>query len=94
MENYAIRVFVFLYSRSSYVSDKTFYLPERTVNYLIGNGKLIGEEKVYWREYTFKLEYLGDNDLATSEIPEKNEETAQINRKDLKSSARPSFRSC
>lgn len=35
VETDAIRVFVSLYSRSPYVSDETFYLPERTVNYLI-----------------------------------------------------------
>ena len=75
VETDTVKVFTSLYLKIPYVSDETFYLPGKTVNYLIENNKLIGEEKEYWLEHTFKLEYLEDDDLDTSETPEKIEET-------------------
>ncbi|MEA2087508.1 MAG: hypothetical protein U9O91_05370 [Candidatus Caldatribacteriota bacterium] len=71
VETDAIRVFVSLYSKSPYISNETFYLPEKTVNYLIENGKLTGEEKEYWQGHTFRLEYLDSDDLITSDVSEK-----------------------
>jgi len=74
VETDTVRVFVSLYLKKPYISDETFYLPERTVNYLIENNKLTGEEKDYWLTHTFKLEYLENDSLSVSETPEKIEE--------------------
>ncbi len=74
VETDTVRVFVSLYLKKSYISDETFYLPERTVNYLIENNKLIGGKKDYWLTHTFKLEYPENNNLSASETPEKIEE--------------------
>jgi hypothetical protein len=40
VETDTVKVFTSLYLKIPYVSDETFYLPERTVNYLIENDKL------------------------------------------------------
>jgi len=77
VETDAIRVFVSLYLKKSYISDETFYLPEKTVNYLIENNKLTGEEKDYWLNHTFKLEYLENDSLSASEGPEKIKEAVE-----------------
>ncbi len=71
VETDTVRVFVSLYLKKPYISDETFYLPEKTVNYLIENDKLIGEEKDYWLNHTFKLEYLDSNNLVTSDVSKK-----------------------
>jgi len=68
VETDTVKVFTSLYLKIPYVSDETFYLPEKTVNYLIENDKLIGEEKEYWQGHTFKLEYLDSKYLAASEF--------------------------
>ncbi len=68
VETDTVKVFTSLYLKNSYISDETFYLPERTVNYLIESGKLIGEEKDYWQGHTFKLEYLDSKYLTASEF--------------------------
>lgn len=67
IETDTVRVFTSLYLKNLYISDETFYLPERTVNYLIENNKLTDKEKEYWLGHTFKAEYLGDNNLIGSE---------------------------
>ena len=77
VETDTVRVFVSLYLKKPYISDETFYLPERTVNYLIENDKLTGEEKDYWLTHTFKLEYLENDSLSASEAPEKIEEAVE-----------------
>lgn len=77
VETDAIRIFVSLYLKTPYVSDETFYLPEKTVNYLIENNKLTGEEKDYWLNHTFKPEYLGNDSLSNSETPEKIKESVE-----------------
>ncbi len=77
VETDTVRVFVSLYSKIPYISDETFYLPEKTVNYLIENDKLTGEEKDYWLTHTFKLEYLENDNLNVSETPEKIEEAVE-----------------
>jgi len=77
VETDTVRVFVSLYSKNPYISDETFYLPEKTVNYLIENKKLTGEEKDYWLNHTFILEYLENDSLSASETPEKIEETVE-----------------
>lgn len=68
VETDTVKVFTSLYLKIPYVSDETFYLPEKTVNYLIENDKLTGEEKEYWQEHTFKLEYLDTKYLTASEF--------------------------
>jgi hypothetical protein len=68
VETDTIKVFTSLYLKIPYVSDETFYLPGKTVNYLIENDKLTGEEKEYWQGHTFKLEYLDSEYLAASEF--------------------------
>ncbi len=68
VETDTVKVFTSLYLKIPYVSDETFYLPEKTVNYLIENDKLIGEEKEYWQGHTFKLEYLDSKYLTASEF--------------------------
>jgi len=68
VETDTVKVFTSLYMKIPYVSDETFYLPEKTVNYLIENDKLIGEEKEYWQGHTFKLEYLDTKYLTASEF--------------------------
>jgi hypothetical protein len=70
VETDTVKVFTSLYLKIPYVSDETFYLPEKTVNYLIENDKLIGEEKEYWQGHTFKMEYLDSKYLAASEFSE------------------------
>ncbi|HDP36835.1 MAG TPA: hypothetical protein ENN27_03040 [Candidatus Atribacteria bacterium] len=77
VETDTVKVFASLYLKTPYASNETFYLPEKTVNYLIENYRLTGKEKEYWQGHTFKLEYLEDNDLAVSETPEKIEETVE-----------------
>jgi len=47
------------------------------VNYLIENNKLTGEEKDYWLNHTFKLEYLENDSLSASEGPEKIKEAVE-----------------
>jgi hypothetical protein len=74
VETDTAKVFTSLYLKIPYVSDETFYLPEKTVNYLIENDKLIGEEKEYWQGHTFKLEYLNSEYLTAFETPETVEE--------------------
>jgi hypothetical protein len=66
VETDTVKVFASLYLKIPYVSDETLYLPGKTVNYLIENEKLTGEEKEYWQEHTFKLEYL-DNEYLTAD---------------------------
>ncbi len=68
VETDTVKVFTSLYFKIPYVSDETFYLPEKTVNYLIENDKLTGEEKEYWQGHTFKLEYLDSKYLTASEF--------------------------
>ena len=68
VETDTVKVFTSLYLKIPYVSDETFYLPEKTVNYLIENDKLTGEEKEYWLGHTFKLEYLDSKYLTASEF--------------------------
>ena len=68
VETDTVKVFTSLYLKIPYVSDETFYLPEKTVNYLIENDKLTGEEKEYWQGHTFKLEYLDSKYLTASEF--------------------------
>ena len=68
VETDTVKVFTSLYLKIPYVSDETFYLPEKTVNYLIENDKLTGEEKEYWQRHTFKLEYLDSKYLTASEF--------------------------
>ncbi len=68
VETDTVKVFTSLYLKIPYVSDETFYLPEKTVNYLIENDKLTGKEKEYWQGHTFKLEYLDSEYLAASEF--------------------------
>jgi len=68
VETDTVKVFASLYLKIPYVSDETFYLPEKTVNYLIENDKLTGEEKEYWQGHTFKLEYLDSKYLTASEF--------------------------
>lgn len=68
VETDTVKVFISLYLKIPYVSDETFYLPEKTVNYLIENDKLTGEEKEYWQGHTFKLEYLDSKYLTASEF--------------------------
>lgn len=68
VETDTVKVFTSLYLKIPYVSDETFYLPGKTVNYLIENDKLTGEEKEYWQGHTFKLEYLDSEYLTASEF--------------------------
>jgi len=68
VETDTVKVFTSLYLKIPYVSDETFYLPEKTVNYLIENKRLTGEEKEYWQGHTFKLEYLDSKYLTASEF--------------------------
>jgi hypothetical protein len=68
VETDTVKVFTSLYLKIPYVSDETFYLPKKTVNYLIENDKLTGEEKEYWQGHTFKLEYLDSKYLTASEF--------------------------
>jgi hypothetical protein len=68
VETDTVKVFTSLYLKIPYVSDETFYLPGKTVNYLIENDKLTGEEKEYWQGHTFKLEYLDSKYLTASEF--------------------------
>jgi len=68
VETDTVKVFNSLYMKIPYVSDKTFYLPEKTVNYLVENDKLTGEEREYWQGHTFKLEYLDTKYLTASEF--------------------------
>jgi hypothetical protein len=68
VETDTVKVFTSLYLKIPYVSDETFYLPEKTVNYLIENDKLTEEEKEYWQRHTFKLEYLDSKYLTASEF--------------------------
>jgi len=70
VETDTVKVFASLYLKTPYASDETFYLPEKTVNYLIENDKLTGEEKNYWLKHTFKLEYLENDNLSASETSE------------------------
>lgn len=77
VETDTIRVFVSLYLKSPYISNETFYLPEKTVNYLIENDKLTGEEKEYWLAHTFKLEYLENDNLSVSETSERIKGTVE-----------------
>ncbi len=76
VETDTVKVFTSLYLKIPYVSDETFYLPEKTVNYLIENDKLTGEEKEYWQGHTFKLEYLDSKYLTASEFSKKVVEDA------------------
>lgn len=68
VETDTVKVFASLYLKIPYVSDETFYLPGKTVNYLIENDKLTGEEKEYWQGHTFKFEYLDSEYLTASEF--------------------------
>ncbi|MGB6369798.1 MAG: hypothetical protein WBF68_02025 [Atribacterota bacterium] len=68
VETDTVKVFTSLYLKIPYVSDETFYLPGKTVNYLIENDKLTGEEKEYWQGHTFKLEYLDSKYFTASEF--------------------------
>ncbi len=68
VETDTVKVFTSLYMKIPYVSDETFYLPEKTVNYLLENDKIFGEEKEYWQGHTFKMEYLDSEYLAASEF--------------------------
>ena len=68
VETDTVKVFASLYMKLPYVSDETFYLPEKIVNYLVENDKLTGEEKEYWQGHTFKLEYLDSKYLTASEF--------------------------
>ncbi len=68
VETDTVKVFTSLYLKIPYVSDETFYLPEKTVNYLIENDKLTVGEKEYWQGHTFKLEYLDSKYLTASEF--------------------------
>ena len=68
VETDTVKVFTSLYLKIPYVSDETFYLPEKTVNYLVENDKISGEEKEYWQGHTFKMEYLDSKYLASSEF--------------------------
>jgi len=68
VETDTVKVFISLYLKIPYVSDETFYLPEKTVNYLIENDELTGEEKEYWQGHTFKLEYLDSKYFTASEF--------------------------
>ena len=68
VETDTVKVFTSLYLKIPYVSDETFYLPEKTVNYLIENDKLTGEEKEYWQGHAFKLEYLDSKYLTALEF--------------------------
>lgn len=68
VETDTVKVFASLYLKIPYISDETFYLAEKTVNYLIENDKLTGEEKEYWLGHTFKLEYLDSKYLTASEF--------------------------
>jgi len=68
VETDTVKVFASLYLKIPYVSDETFYLPEKTVNYMIENNKLTREEKEYWQGHTFKLEYLNSKYLTASEF--------------------------
>ena len=70
VETDTVKVFASLYLKIPYASDETFYLPEKTVNYLIENNKLTGEEKEYWQGHTFKLEYLNSKYLTASDFSE------------------------
>ncbi|MEA3453953.1 MAG: hypothetical protein U9R12_03365 [Candidatus Caldatribacteriota bacterium] len=70
IETDTVKVFASLYLKIPYASDETFYLPEKTVNYLIENNKLTGEEKEYWQGHTFKLEYLNSKYLTASDFSE------------------------
>lgn len=68
VETDTIKVFASLYLKIPFVSNETFYLPGKTVNYLIESDKLTGEEKEYWQGHTFKLEYLDSKYLTASEF--------------------------
>ena len=68
VETDTVKVFASLYLKIPYVSDENFYLPEKTVNYMIENNKLTGEEKEYWQGHTFKLEYLNNKYLTASDF--------------------------
>jgi hypothetical protein len=68
VETDIVKVFASLYLKTPYASDETFYLPEKTVNYLIENKKLTGKEKEYWQGHTFKLEYLNSKYLTASDF--------------------------
>ncbi|MBE3128921.1 MAG: hypothetical protein IMZ60_04505 [Actinobacteria bacterium] len=69
VETDTVKVFTFLYLKIPYVSDETFYLPGKTVDYLIEKDKLSGKEKEYWQGHIFKLEYLDSEYLTASEFP-------------------------
>jgi len=71
IETDTVRVFTSLYLKNPYLSDETFYLPERTVNYLVENNILDDKEKKYWLGHTFKAEYLEIYNLNISESMEK-----------------------
>jgi len=77
VETDTVKVFTSLYLKIPYVSDETFYLPEKTVNYLIENDKLTEEEKEYWQGHTFKLEYLDSKYFTASEFSKIVVEEAQ-----------------
>ncbi|MEA1940110.1 MAG: hypothetical protein U9N03_05550 [Candidatus Caldatribacteriota bacterium] len=77
IETDTIRVFASLYLKNSYISDETFYLPERTVNYLVKNNKLDDKEKKYWLGHTFKAEYLDGDDLAVPVVQKITEEKVE-----------------
>lgn len=68
VETDTVKVFASLYLKIPFVSNETFYLPGKTVNYLIESDKLTGEEKEYWQGHTFKLEYLDSKYLTASEF--------------------------
>jgi hypothetical protein len=55
VETDTVKVFVSLYTGIPYISEETFYLPEQTVDYLLRNNKLTGEEKEYWEKHIFNL---------------------------------------
>ena len=55
-----VRVVISLYTGFPYTSDETFYLPVSTVNLLVQEQKLQGEEKTYWETRTFDLVLVGE----------------------------------
>ena len=77
IETDTVRVFTSLYLKNPYISDETFYLPERTVNYLVENNKLDEKEKEYWLGHTFKAEYLEGDNLIGSETLSLSENTVK-----------------
>ncbi len=64
VETDTVKVFVSLYSGIPYVSDETFYLPEKAVRLLISENRLTPEEESYWEAHTFNLESLAQDELA------------------------------